>query len=187
MDLRVTKTERAIRKAFDELMRELGFSKLTVSGIIKRAEINRSTFYSHYLDKYNLLEKVEDELLSGVTEIVGKAHSVPLSALQENLTEYLKAIAVFMKENGEMFSLLLSEKGDPAFTDRINKRIFGVLERNNAIRDLSVPYEYAFPAFFGMVSNLIVEWVRRGFKETPDEFVEISGKMTGGVLENITL
>lgn len=185
MDLRVTKTERAINNAFNDLMREVGFTKLTISDIIKRAEINRSTFYSHYLDKNDLLEKAEDNLLAGVTEIVSKAHSVPIADFSENVLTYIREIAVVMLKNGEMFALLLSEKGDPAFINKVSKRIRGILERNNTIRNLSVPYEYAFPAFFGMISNLIVEWVKRDFRETPDEFVEIVGKMTNGIFESV--
>lgn len=54
-DIRVTKTNIAIRKAFIEIMEEEGFSKLNVKKIIDRAKINRSTFYAHYMDKYDLL------------------------------------------------------------------------------------------------------------------------------------
>ena len=48
MDLRVKKTERAIRKAFYELMLEKPIPKITVKELAERAEINKTTFYAHY-------------------------------------------------------------------------------------------------------------------------------------------
>lgn len=60
-DLRVLRTKTNIRKAFYELMKEKKFNKITVQDIADRAFINRNTFYLHYLDKDDLLEKISDE------------------------------------------------------------------------------------------------------------------------------
>ena len=48
MDIRVKKTKRAIQKAFIALLREKPIEKITVKEIAERAEINKTTFYSHY-------------------------------------------------------------------------------------------------------------------------------------------
>ena len=54
-DLRVVRTRKLIRQAVVELTLEHGPSKLTVTGICRRAGINRSTFYRHYEGKLDLL------------------------------------------------------------------------------------------------------------------------------------
>ena len=61
-DIRIIKTRRAIQAAFLRLMKEKGFAAVTVKDIIRDAEINRSTFYAHYEDKYDLLESIENDL-----------------------------------------------------------------------------------------------------------------------------
>ena len=48
MDIRVKKTKRAIQKTFIDLLREKPIEKITVKEIAERAEINKTTFYSHY-------------------------------------------------------------------------------------------------------------------------------------------
>ncbi|MHA3067240.1 TetR/AcrR family transcriptional regulator [Lacticaseibacillus saniviri] len=58
MDLRQVKTERNIQRAFIQLLTEQEFEKVTVADIGHAAEISRSTFYDHYADKYELLEKM---------------------------------------------------------------------------------------------------------------------------------
>ena len=46
-----------------QLMKEQTFETIRIRQLIDLAEVNRSTFYRHYLDKYDLLEKIEDRLL----------------------------------------------------------------------------------------------------------------------------
>lgn len=53
-DLRVKKTKRAIRQAFERLLMTRPLSKITVTELAKEAEINKATFYLHYTDIYDL-------------------------------------------------------------------------------------------------------------------------------------
>ena len=54
-DLRVIKTRKLIYQTLLELMKEKTFEEIKVSDICSKAMINRSTFYAHYEDKYELL------------------------------------------------------------------------------------------------------------------------------------
>ena len=54
MDLRVKKTERSIQQAFLDLRRQKPLEKITVKELCQRADIHKSTFYSHYEDLYAL-------------------------------------------------------------------------------------------------------------------------------------
>ena len=62
-DRRTRYTKQVIREAFFELLREKGFDKMSVADICRRADINRGTFYLHYVDKYDLLDALIDEAL----------------------------------------------------------------------------------------------------------------------------
>lgn len=70
-DRRTRYTKGVIHAAFFELLREKGFSATTVTDICKRAEINRGTFYLHYVDKYALLDEVIDEALDAEPPLQG--------------------------------------------------------------------------------------------------------------------
>ena len=60
-DRRVRKSQAAIRHAFIDLLHKYELEQITVQQISDLADVNRSTFYTHYIDKYDLLEKLEDE------------------------------------------------------------------------------------------------------------------------------
>lgn len=57
-DLRVIKTRKNIETSFIYLLSEKGFNHLTVQDILEKALINRSTFYKHYRDKYDVAEQM---------------------------------------------------------------------------------------------------------------------------------
>lgn len=50
-------TEKAIQQAFEEMLTEMPFDKITVSALVKRCEISPNTFYYHYQDIYDLLDQ----------------------------------------------------------------------------------------------------------------------------------
>lgn len=63
VDLRIQKTQKSIKQAFFELIEEEGFDHISVKDITARAMISRNTFYLHYSDKFDLLNKICDELV----------------------------------------------------------------------------------------------------------------------------
>ncbi|MGN1358231.1 MAG: TetR/AcrR family transcriptional regulator, partial [Bacilli bacterium] len=58
VDLRVVKTKRLLYATLLELMKEKTFEEIKVSDICNKALVNRSTFYSHYQDKYDLFSEL---------------------------------------------------------------------------------------------------------------------------------
>lgn len=62
-DLRVIKTRKNIEESFIFLLKQKDFCKITVQDILNTALINRSTFYKHYEDKYQLAETLCNEVL----------------------------------------------------------------------------------------------------------------------------
>ncbi len=73
-DLRIQRTQKAIVDAFYELLDEKSFGSITVIDICDRALINRGTFYTHFEDKYQLLDKCISDVMYGLHEQVKQAH-----------------------------------------------------------------------------------------------------------------
>lgn len=72
VDLRIKRTQKSIKNAFYELIVEKGFDHISVKDITERAMISRNTFYLHYNDKFDLLNKICDELVFKLFIGVGK-------------------------------------------------------------------------------------------------------------------
>lgn len=65
-NMRMTQTKQSLINAFIHLVNEKDFEKITVADLTKGAKVNRATFYSHFNDKYELLDYMIDESASAV-------------------------------------------------------------------------------------------------------------------------
>ena len=63
-DYRTRVTKMLIRKAFTDMLKEKPIQSITIKELCETAGINRGTFYSHYSDIYDLLEKMEEEMMA---------------------------------------------------------------------------------------------------------------------------
>lgn len=72
VDLRIVKTRANIKNTFIELLSEKEFNEITIQNILDKALINRSTFYKHYSDKYELAEQLVDEVLKNAALFINE-------------------------------------------------------------------------------------------------------------------
>jgi AcrR family transcriptional regulator len=63
LDRRIQRTRRLLHEALSTLIREKGYDRITVEKILERASVGRSTFYTHFRDKDDLLASSIRELL----------------------------------------------------------------------------------------------------------------------------
>lgn len=83
LDPRFLRTRRLIMDAFLQLAMEKDFKEITIKDITSRATVNRATFYYHFFDKHDLLEKVlAEDVLQGVLSQVEKEEVLTVDTLQ---------------------------------------------------------------------------------------------------------
>ena len=76
IDLRIIKTKKNIYDAFISLMSEKTFEEIKVSEICDRALINRSTFYSHFDDKYTLFDSLISDMKQSLLDELDKNNKI---------------------------------------------------------------------------------------------------------------
>ena len=72
-DRRVRRTRRALRDALLELTLERGWDEVNVLDVCERADVARSTFYTHFADKEDLLLSGFDDLRAALRATTGQA------------------------------------------------------------------------------------------------------------------
>ncbi len=107
-DRRVQKSRDAIRRSFLGLLAEKGLGKVTVAEICRRANVGRGTFYLHYLDVYDLYDKIEAELFAGLLQLFGDAFP---STDAENGRRLAEGLTSYIERHGEAFLLLARAEG----------------------------------------------------------------------------
>ena len=59
-----------IREVYTQLLKEKDLSKITVTDIVTRADLNRATFYAHYPDVRGVTEEIEDEIIEKMIDVL---------------------------------------------------------------------------------------------------------------------
>lgn len=175
-DLRIIKTKRNIREAFLKLMYAKGFNEMTVNEILDEALINRSTFYAHYRDKYDLREQIENDLLDDFKSHAQQSYHVVKNADRptgEAMQAYLSSMLEFLKENRRLVSYLLGLDGDPAFSSRLAQKSHELWKETELLPRLSIPENYALAVMSSVFSAILTEWAGTGFEDDDDEVISI--------------
>ncbi len=181
VDRRVKYTKMVLKESFIELLDKKDISKITIKEICEMADINRTTFYAHYNDQYDLFRKMEDELLDNI-----KVHLAELDQIDNNMNSVLQAEKIFeyLKENAKLCKLLLSERGDLGFQKQVMMlvydKIIAELTDNNTITKEEAEYVYAF-TITGCV-GLVQKWFDEDMKKTPHFMAEMVTELTFGLI-----
>jgi AcrR family transcriptional regulator len=176
-DLRVRRTRLTLQEALMALTVEKGFAAITVRDITERAMVNRSTFYRHYLDKYDLLEQYTDELyatiFAGEEAMEEKTDQAP-----PGLIRLLRHIHTF----GAFYRVMLGANGDARFIQRfrqnIENRMRHLLEISGQQVDLQqmplgLRLNYVSCADIGA----ILWWLENEPERTPEQFAVLLDQM----------
>lgn len=171
-DLRVIKTKNLLYQTLIELMKDKTFEEIKVSDICSKAMVNRSTFYAHYEDKYELLldfinnlkEELVIELNKNENNLNTREYYIKLISLFLDHIESKKNIynsIMINNRNSIMMDILLS-----VVNDDLLKRI-----KSNDI-NTKVPSDIIAKFYLGGVINLGVEWLRDSAKYTKEEIIK---------------
>jgi AcrR family transcriptional regulator len=153
VDRRILKSQEAIKKAVIELMSEKNFDDITIQDISDRANVSRGTIYLHYVDKYDLLDKLIETHINELRELC-------VSAADLTFTEGEYLWFEYFERNYLFFSTMLASKGAPYFRSRflefIVQELKGEVDITQGINQgLS---EDVILQFFAASTVGIVEW-----------------------------
>ena len=168
-DTRVRITKQMIKKSFVELLKTNSLSKISVTQICKKAEINRVTFYKYYQDTFDLYEKLIDELIEESSGSIMKIKS------RKDLKEALEITLTGIYEQIERYHILFSEHIDTFYLSRSIERCMSKISSLD-LPGLSVPEMQremlrSFLSFGG--GCVLATCFNEGMKQSPKEIADL--------------
>ena len=178
-DLRVVKTKKVLFKALLNLMKTKNFEKIKISDICEESLINRSTFYAHYEDKYELLIGLfEEQKLALLKELEDNEN---MSFSKEYLMELLSILIDHIEENKELYSAILSNNRNGILIDFlidvIERDVSERLKISNEIKDSTLPLDIIVKFYTGGLINIGVAWITRTEKYNKKELLSYIDKL----------
>ncbi|HQB32354.1 MAG TPA: hypothetical protein PLI19_03375 [Erysipelotrichaceae bacterium] len=105
-DARVRYTRKVLKESFLTLLKDNPVNKITVKKVCESAHLNRATFYTHYSDCFDLLESIEQELLTAFQKALSLLDSF-------DVTNLIEAIYVMIKQNEDACRILIFQGASP--------------------------------------------------------------------------
>lgn len=159
-----------MEQAMLELMNKTAFEKITVRLICERAGVNRSTFYAHYADIYDMIEQMEEnlqkELMSG--------YPVPGSVIPLSLESFVPFLT-FIRRHEDFYRIALKtrrefplKQGFEPLWDQVIRPLcqkVGITSESEMML-----YFVGFQAGFTMILKY---WVEQGCVEKEEKIAQI--------------
>ncbi len=117
MDLRVIKTKKNIRDAFLELRKKYSIEEIKVNTLCDKAMVNKTTFYNHYQDIYELSEELEEEVLESFLN-----NFKDIDMMLTDANRFINGMHVVLEAENDMLRVVFKDKLDELI-ERIEKRI----------------------------------------------------------------
>lgn len=186
LDLRIKRTQGAIKEAFFALVEEQDFDHINVKDITDRAMISRNTFYLHYTDKYDLLNKICDDLMRKLFFGVGKQLRIEQRKLDldiESAARIMRFGANTINEDIDAYRVLLSSSGAELLLKKMGdviRRAFDLIKDDiDGINDYSV--EYIVSGLTGVAKY----HVTHGLGDFEEESYEFARLHLGAIIESL--
>ncbi|MCR5101508.1 MAG: TetR family transcriptional regulator C-terminal domain-containing protein [Butyrivibrio sp.] len=182
-DGRIRYTKMRIRSAFYELAKETEYEKITVTAVCNKAEINRATFYKHYLDIPDLIDKLQEE---AIERLLNRLDTTTPSTMDDFLVDLLKQV----KENVNSCDGigLFTQATASNFTSKVSRIIYSRF--SNIIKcdmpqipDLNQDMIFAYVA--GGCAGIIDYWAKTGFKESEKNLAQKLRLMSYSTIQSI--
>jgi len=171
-DRRIRYTKRVIQESFVHLLSQKPIAKITVKEICEGADVNRSTFYAHYLDPLDLMHKIKQEVLAEINNWMNGLIS-PVDG--SGAYQVMKLVFEYVLANAELCKVLLGAHGDEELQEEImmiaQAQVMREWPGNEEAGANLMDYFVQFGVHAGVA--VVKKWLEKGLKEPPEEMAEL--------------
>ena len=149
-----------------------------VSDIAREAGVNRGTFYLHYVDKFDMVDQLIDEILQNILLLLKEGNP---KNKEEALPGIVK-IFEYLKEDFDFIHAMTLNRFN--YTSKlVHDFLFELTKQLGPIKKniemvYPLPDDYAQEVFIYSNSAIFFHWIQKGGVETPEEIAKIFLRMT---------
>lgn len=169
VDRRIQRTKKLLLEALMHLIVERGYEAVTIQDIIDQANVGRSTFYSHYENKEQLLFSANQVLLTHLSK--------KDPAKRETISDKIALVYKYAKSHPIVIKALLSVQGSPILqqAENIFRRIVEAeMARTLKPKSSKIFYEINVESATAGLVRMLVTWLNADMPITEEKMAELS-------------
>jgi AcrR family transcriptional regulator len=181
-DRRIRKTKKLLKESLAALLLEKNLNDITIKELVDLADINRGTFYLHYRDIYDMLSKIENEMMNELDDISKRFLN---ASFMDSPRPYIAEMFQYVADNQAFCKMLLGPYGDMAFVEKLKK----LVEEKcfNSLMEACPKNEFQHYKYFTTYAvsgciGLLQAWMNDGMKVSPQELAQVAeGMIQNGI------
>lgn len=168
-------TKMMLQQALTQLLATKPIQEITVTELCQQSNINRTTFYLHYQDAYDMLEKMQEDFYNELMEHMdGIAFASDSSSLE--IPQFLVEILKYLRSHADICSIVVGDHGDGSFIMRLmniarDKSVteYAQLYQSAKAEDIEIFYTYVSHGCLGVLKN----WFSTNMSQPPEELATV--------------
>ena len=180
-DRRIQRTRKVLQDALVELILEKGFDRVTVQDVIERANVGRSTFYSHFKD-------TEDLFLSGFENLWSLFEGHLTQQTLENAGVWDLSLIVFQHAQSYtgVYRALVGKQGGNLMSAHMHKYLSALMReslKGQWTKSKPIPLDIVVYHLASSLIALLAWWVEHDLPHPPQRMNEIYQQLTRPAIE----
>lgn len=175
IDRRIRRTKSHLKESLLKLLTTKDIKHITISELTELADINRGTFYLHYKDVYDMLDKIENELIEEFTTVVNnhvEAFNEPF-----DLEPLFCDIFCFVQKHSKLSLILLGDNFDSSFATKFRKVVrekCHIAWKNRFSVNNSIAFNYFYTFIMTGTTGIVYEWLNDDMHETAESMAGLT-------------
>lgn len=171
------RSKNLIKKALVKLMHDKDLAKITVSDIIREADISRGTFYAHFTDINSVIEQIENE---EVKKLLAFVDTFKGAELKNPTTVFLRTLCDYLSQDMEYYRMFTQTNILHNFLHRLinifyEETVQKIIEKDSLITQVDADVYLTYTS--AGASMVIIAWLNGDIKGTPKEVADRLAKL----------
>ena len=173
MDKRVKKTRHLIYTAFASVLKQKGYGKMTVEDILQESGVSRSTFYTHFKTKEDVLDSISSNIFEHVFShslTVEETHDFSKSSIFE-YSHLLTHIFYHLHDEKDLITAILASSSRDAFLHDMRLHVMPIVERlinDKLVKSIDVPADLLKNKVCEDFILTVIYWFENDCAESPE-------------------
>lgn len=171
-DLRVRKTKKSLYEALLSIMKDKSFEEVKVSDICEVAMTNRSTFYDHFTDKYELFDSLIKDL---EVELITKLEkNISYNNSKEYYMNMIKLLFDHISENTDIYFSIINKNRNSIIMDMVYNTLIKDVKEHLIKSDIDniIPVEVVSSFYVSGVINVCMDYFKNSSKYNKDDILK---------------
>ena len=189
-DRRTAYSKKVIRESLLALMQEKPLNKITVREICDKADVNRSTFYSYYMDIYDLHRAILKEFFRCQHRIIRECSSILVSRPDitdlsvSDFYDFYRVYFSIVLDNRDLFKFIFNQNSDASIHVNMRKLFYRELVKllpEETPEKIRGAFYASFIFASGGVTFLLMEWLNNGCRMPVETLSKRAAYFSNGV------